>query len=237
MTDGNRYNWLLVASPLLGWQTWDQVASEMRRTHGCEVTVPRIEVSAVGESDHLGFWAGQIIEQVTSHRPAMVVAHGAAAPRVCWLAGQLLAAGLLVAGVVAVDGRFPEGGKAPTQARPSFGSLVDGVARPDDYLPPWPRWWGTLADELVPARLRQDVLADAPMVPREVFDQVIPDVTLPDSLHYHYLGFGDGYCDELDRAAMAGWRTTRLPGQHLHQLVAPAAVARALVETSTQPAT
>lgn len=239
MADCNRYHWLLVASPLLGSSTWAPVATELRSTYGCSVAVPDIVPSQVGEPSHLDFWADQIVglaRQTRGERPLAVVGHGSAAPRMPWLCRQLIDEGLPVAGFIAVDGPFPHGDMSPTEARPAFAGLIDDIVRPDDYLPPWPRWWGTLAYELVPVRHRGDLVADAPLLPREVFDEPIPAVELPPSLRRHFLAFGHGYRDEMERAATEGWRVSAVDGGHLHQLAEPAAVARALVATSAQPA-
>ncbi len=236
LPDRDRYHWVLVPSPLLGGSSWNPVASEMRSTHRCHVTEIDVVPSMVGEPSHLAHWADQVVALVEGDTPVVVVGHGAAVPRLPWLCGRMLAAGHPVTGLVAVDGRFPEPGLAPTAARPSFAGLIDDLVRPDEYLPPWPRWWGTLAFELVPVQYRERLLADAPMLPRESFDEPIPAVELPPTFNCHFLAFGHGYRDEMERAAAAGWQVTWLRGQHLHQLVEPAAVARALVATSAQPA-
>lgn len=183
------------------------------------------------DSDHIGPWIRSILTAPVpmDHLPVVVVGHSSACPRVPLAARSLLDAGWPVSSIVCVDGRFPEG-RTVSESRPEYAGLLDGLVRPDDYLPPWPRWWGSLVEGLVvdPAA-RDQVFAEARPVPRSWFDQACPVPALPEEVGRAFLCFGHSYLEAGDRAQQEGWLTYRLAGDHLHQVVAPGAVAATLM--------
>ena len=136
--------------------------------------------------------------------------------------------GRQIKAMILVDGRFPDG-KAFT-ADAHCGTMLDGMIRPDDYLPPWPRWWGSFVSGLVVDEAARDlVLNEAAPIPRTWFDQSCPVPSLPATVGRGFLSFGLGYAQSCDQAYQHGWYTTRLSGDHLHQVVAPDAVAATLM--------
>ena len=158
-----------------------------------------------------------------------VVGHSAACPRMPLVADRLLDHGWNVTSVICVDGRFPDG-RAFTVSEPTYGPMLDGMVRPDDYLPPWPRWWGSLVEGLVVDPAARDlVFGEARPIPRSWFDQPCPVPELPERVGKAWLSFGPGYLQSCDRAYAEGWMTYRLAGDHLHQVVAPEAVASTLM--------
>ena len=127
--------------------------------------------------------------------------------------------------MIGVDGRYPDG-RAFTEAEPNYAALLDGLLRPDDYLPPWPRWWGSLVSGLVVDEMARHLVFDeAPPIPRSWFDQACQVPSLPDTVNKAFLAFGPAYVESRDQARADGWYTLTLTGDHLHQVVAPDAVA------------
>jgi hypothetical protein len=192
--------------------------------------VAETTMTTPADSDHVLPWVKQILDRPvpTDHLPVVVVGHSAACPRMPLATAELLAAGWDITSLILVDGRYPDGTAFTDHHR--FGAMLDGIVRPDDYLPPWPRWWGSLVEGLVideAARLR--VFSEARPTPRSWFDQACPVPELPSRIGRGYLSFGAAYIESADRAETDGWLVHRLVGDHLHQVVAPEAVAVTLM--------
>lgn len=186
------------------------------------------------DADHLTPWIDDILRPPvpTDDLPVVVVGHSAACPRVPMATRCLIDAGWNVTTMICVDGRFPDG-KAFTESGSQYGEMLDGMVRPDDYLPPWPRWWGSLVEGLVvDLEARHEVFDEARPVPRSWFDQACPVPELPASVGRAFLCFGPGYLEAGDKARRQGWLTYQLTGDHLHQVVAPEAVATTLMSVA-----
>lgn len=188
-------------------------------------------MTTTADLDHITPWVNEILdtEPPNDGLPTVVVAHSAACPRTPMVVDELIHKGWNIDAMILVDGRFPTG-EAFTVTVPEYGAMLDGMVRPDDYLPPWPRWWGSLVSGLVvDAEARDLVFNEAAPVPRTWFDQACPVPELPPTVGRAFLSFGPGYAEACDLAHEAGWLTTRLNGDHLHQVVAPEAVAATLM--------
>jgi hypothetical protein len=226
--------WYFLPSPLLGPASWRGVAEVLEGLgQTCLIADPPMTTTA--DEDQVSPWLASVVSQPVpdDHLPVVVVGHSAACPRVPLAAGALLDAGWNVSALVCVDGRFPDGA-AFTESGPQFAGMLDGMVRPDDYLPPWPRWWGSLVEGLVVDPVARDqVFAEARPVPRRWFDQACPVPELPGHIGRAFLCFGHGYLESGDRANQAGWLTYRLAGDHLHQVVAPGPVAATLMAMIT----
>lgn len=221
--------WYLVHSPLLGPASWRGVA-QVLASAGHVPLVAETTTTTTADSDHVTPWVKEILgpPPPADRLPVIVVGHSAACPRMPLAAAELLAAGWNVTAFILVDGRFPDG-TAFTE-HPRFGAMLDGMVRPDDYLPPWPRWWGSLVEGLViDEAARLQVFSEARPTPRAWFDQACPVPDLPARIGRGYLSFGPGYAESADRAEAAGWLVRRLSGDHLHQVVAPETVAATLL--------
>ncbi|MEZ5410567.1 MAG: hypothetical protein R2761_21250 [Acidimicrobiales bacterium] len=225
-----RRRWYFLPNPLLGPSSWRAVADEL--TDGgdvCLIADPPMTTTA--DDDHVTPWLRHVVSPPvpTDGLPVVVVAHSGACLRAPMAVRWLLDAGWPVSAMICVDGRFPDG-TAFTEHRPEFAHMLDGMVRPDDYLPPWPRWWGSLVEGLVvdPAA-RDQVFAEAPPIPRRWFDQACPVPELPPSVGRAFLCFGPGYLESGERANREGWLSYRLAGDHLHQVVAPGPVAATLM--------
>ncbi|MGF1599023.1 MAG: hypothetical protein ACFCVK_19220 [Acidimicrobiales bacterium] len=194
-------------------------------------TIAHTTMTTTGDDDHVGPWIDELlaVPVPADDLPVVVAAHSAACPRTPYAVHRLLGAGWNVTGFVCVDGRYPDGVPL-TASEATFGPMLDSIVRPDDYLPPWPRWWGSLVVGLVvdPAA-REQVFCEARPIPRAWFDQACPVPDLPPGVGRAFLAFGPGYQASCTRAEAAGWRTYLLAGDHLHQVVAPEAVADTLL--------
>ena len=229
-----RRRWYLLPSPLLGPASWLGTAKALEDLgHATLIADP--SMTSTDDVDHLTPWMADLLrpELPNDHLGVVVVGHSAACPRLPWVADRLLDHGWNIDAVVCADGRFPDG-RPFTVSGPTYGHLLDSIVRPDDYLPPWPRWWGSLVEGLVvdPAA-RNLVFSEARPIPRSLFDQPCPVPELPTHVGRAFLSFGAGYVESCQRAADEGWLTYRLDGDHLHQVVAPEAVAATLVKLVT----
>lgn len=197
---------------------------------GQPAVVATTTMTTTADLDHITPWVNEILTCTppSDDLPTVVVTHSAACPRAPLLVDRLLHKGWPIRNMILVDGRFPTG-EAFTVSEPHYGAMLDGMVRPDDYLPPWPRWWGSLVHGLVVDPVARDlVFNEASPVPRTWFDQACPVPELPADVGRGFLSFGPGYAEACDQAHDAGWLTTRLTGDHLHQVVAPAKVAATL---------
>jgi hypothetical protein len=151
--------------------------------------------------DHITPWINQVLTvEPPSDLPTVVVSHSAACPRTPLLVDHLVDKGWSIDAMILVDGRFPTG-QAFTVSVPGYGAMLDGMVRPDDYLPPWPRWWGSLVSGLVVDPVARDlVFNEAAPVPRTWFDQGAPVPDLPADIGRGFLSFGPGYAEACDQA-------------------------------------
>ncbi len=222
--------WLFIPSPLLGAASWAPVVDAMTELDQPSAIVETTMTTTV-DYDHITPWVNEILtaEPPAPELPTVVVAHSAACPRMPLVVDQLVHKGWSIDAMILVDGRFPTG-QAFTVSVPEYGEMLDGMVRPDDYLPPWPRWWGSLVSGLVVDPIARDlVFNEAAPVPRTWFDQACPVPDLPPTVGRGFLSFGPGYAEACEQAHEAGWLTMRLNGDHLHQVVAPKPVALTLM--------
>lgn len=222
--------WYLLPSPLLGPASWHGVGRSLE-AKGQAVLIADPAMTTTDDIDHITPWIAEILgpDVPDDDLDVVVVGHSAACPRVPLVTHRLIDHGWNITSYVCVDGRFPDG-RSFTVSEPTYGSMLDGMVRPDDYLPPWPRWWGSLIEGLVVEEKARDlVFGEARPVPRSWFDQPCPVPDLPPEIGRVFLSFGPGYLESCKRAKAEGWQTYRLSGDHLHQVVAPDAVAATLM--------
>ncbi len=198
----------LVHSPLVGPLTWAPVADRLHAAVPSLVDLRPPYWRSVAE---------KVAAAVTE--PTIVVAHSNAG-----LFLPVIAQAAPVLGFVIVDGRLPGyGGRMHEFLRP--------MVRDDGLLPPWTQWWDD-ADvmELFPdERTASAVCAEVPRLPLGYFEEQIPQPPGWDTKPCGYLRFSTAYLAEADEAARRGWAVEHLPGEHLHQLVDPDAVAERIV--------
>jgi hypothetical protein len=205
---GGRVTFLLVPSPLVGPATWAPVAALL---DGVVAGVGAVEDAAAGLSD------------------VVLVPHSNAG-----LYAPLLAERVGARATVYVDAALAGDGPDTPLAPPRFLELLEGLADDDGILPPWTQWWDDVSGLFPDEETRAAVEAAQPRLPLSYFTS---RVAVPHGWFDRgcaYLAFGDTYADEVAFALAQGWPLTVLPGRHLHQLVAPAEVADAIVELATR---
>ncbi|MEU7650062.1 hypothetical protein [Streptomyces huasconensis] len=129
--------------------------------------------------------------------------------------------------VVFVDAALPG---TPAARRAPRGAA--GTQRPSRAVaPPWTEWFdeATVAALLPDPRLRATALAEQPRPPLTHFTQSPPAPPGRDRLPCGYLRFSEAYRPVAGEARARGWPVGSLAGGHLHQVVAPGAVAEWLV--------
>ncbi|MEU8228103.1 alpha/beta hydrolase [Actinoplanes sp. NPDC048967] len=223
--------YVLVHSLLLGPLSWAPVAARLAAS-GVPTAVPSLV--GVTDGDDPPFWprvtdtVNAAVDRLPAGRPVVVVAHSNAGLLVPVIAH---AARRPVAGCLFVDARLPDRtGPSPAASPERLAHLRAKVAT-DGRLPPWTTWW----DEDDVARLFPDretrtaVSAEQPRLPLSYYEQRIPVPAGWDDRPCGYLLFGPPYDLMARDAGERGWAVDRLPGDHLHQLVDPDAVAARLV--------
>ncbi len=224
--------WLLVPSFLLGPQTWRGVAEVLQMLNQ-RCVIPAPTMTTPRHDDHLAPWLEEVLAAVPEpdpEQPIVAVGHSASCPRMPMVVDALLEAGHDVATMVLVNGRFPEDQVVPTDRDFPLRDTLDRLVRPDDYLPPWHRWWGPMIEDMLPDdEARERVLCEARPVPRTIFEQAIPAPKLDSEIGVAFLAMGDMYQPSYDEAKAQGWAIARIDGEHLHMVVDPVLVAGTLL--------
>ncbi len=223
--------WLLIPSFLIGPEVWRGVA-EILEMLGQTAIIPSPGRTKPDDSDHLEPWLCDVLDSLPDdlNGPLVVCGYSATTPRLPMVADALIASGFEVTAVLMVNGRIPEDGVSPTERDSPFMDTLDALVRPDDYLPPWHRWWGSMVEDMLPDdEQRQRIFSECKPVPRSVFDQPIPAPELPNSVGLGFLGLGDMYRPSYDHAVGEGWAATRVDGEHLDLVVQPVLVAGAML--------
>lgn len=232
--DHGSVSFVLVPSFLLGAETWHGVGEVLGRL-GYRSVIASPRPTTPRDPDHIGPWLDQVVAAAEGERdrPLVLVAHSASCPRLPLVAQRLIANGHHVHMMIAVNGRIPwVDGQSPVDADPPLRDLLDGMVRPNDYLPPWHRWWGSMILDMVPSEeIRKRIFSEAKPVPRALFDQPIAVPELPE-VPWAFLATGKMYEPAYERAKEAGWRVARLDGEHLHIVVDPVTVAGMLLSLS-----
>jgi hypothetical protein len=221
---------VLIHAPVLGPASWAPVAEELTR-RGHRVSVPSLTGFTAGGPPY----APRLVQQARAQiqqalRPGerlVLVVHSGAGVFAPHLVAGLGATGATV--IFADAGLPPEIGQGRVideEFLPFVRDLSDG-----GLAPPWPRWWPTAElDPLFPdLATRERVSGEAAPLPLAFFEETLPP--LPEdwrSCRCAFLRFSEGYQGPARQAAARGWPVRGLPGDHLHMLVAPAAVAEAI---------
>lgn len=221
---------VLIHSPSVGPLTWAPVADQLRgRGHDCVVPVlldvadaapplwPRV-IEAVADG----------LRPIDPDRHIVLVAHSNAGLFMPLLVTHSTRP---VVGCLFVDAALPAPSGSTPVVQPDVvqwlrGTVVDG------RLPPWTAWWdeADVAPLFPDAATRAAVVAEQPRLPLAYYEQSVPvpedwDAATPCG----YLLFGPPYDDEAADAHGRGWPVETLPGEHLHQIVEPDAVADLLI--------
>jgi hypothetical protein len=222
---------VLVHSPSVGPATWSAVADRLRSA-GCDVVVPSL--LAVGEGGP-PFWPRAVaavtgsLGTVRPDQPLVLVAHsnaGVFLPVIRrGLEGPVALSVFVDATVPVPDGRMP-------MVSEEFLPFLRGLAGPDGRLPQWTDWWDEedVAAMFADQQTREVITAEQPRLPLAYYQEQVPVPPGWDDHPCGYVQFSEGYEDQAAEARRRGWAVRSLPGEHLHQVVDPAATARTLLE-------
>jgi len=232
--DGVQDDWtqpvfVLIHSPSVGPLTWAPVADRLR-ARGHESIVPSLLDVAEAAAP---FWP-RVVEDVTAatrrlnpDRSVLLVAHSNAGLFVPLLVTH---ADRPVSGCLFVDAALP----APADSTPVVAAELLDLLRSkvtDGRLPPWTEWWdeADVAPLFPDPETRAAVTAEQPRLPLAYYEQTVPVPAGWDTHPCGYLLFGPPYDEVAAEARRRGWLVEELPGQHLHEIVDPDAVADRLI--------
>ncbi len=220
---------LLVHSPSVGPSTWNPVAAELRARRRRAVVPTLTEVT----SGPPPYWP-RVVDQVSMAAPdgpVVVVAHSNAGLYVPLVAERLRGQ---VTAVLFVDAALPPRRGSIPAAESDHLTFLGAMADENGLLPRWTDWWPEeMVSALVPdRRTRDEIVAEQPRLPLLYYSQHIPVPHTWDRVRGAYLWFSDPYERTAKEADERGWPVTRIPGDHLHQVVAPGAVADWLISVS-----
>ncbi len=227
---------VLIHSPSVGPATWTPVARELAE-RGHEALVPSLVHVGAGAPPawrHVAAAVAGALADVPPDRGVILVAHsnaGLFVPVVCKAVRQPVAASVFV------DALVPARQGATPATEDEFLASLKGLAGPDGRLPRWTDWWGDedIAPLFPDEETRRVVTEEQPRLPLSYFEQAVP---VPDGWADHpcvYVLFGPAYERVAAEARARGWSVRHIPGEHLHQIVDPAAVAEELISVVTAP--
>jgi hypothetical protein len=210
-----------LASPLLGPAVWRSAAGALADLGWRVLVVPGLAGAPTSPAEVLKHLLGCL-----SAGPALaLVAHSNAG-----LYLPTLSAECEVVANVYADAALPAAVGPTPMAPPPMLDMLKQLVDDDGLLPPWTEWWNAdeLASLLPDAASRAAVVADQQRLPMTYFTATIEAPVGWTTKPAAYLAFGDTYEAERDQATRWGWPVKTLNGGHLHPLVAPESVAKAL---------
>jgi hypothetical protein len=225
-----------VHSPSVGPSTWLPVAERLR-DEGHEAVVP----SLLTVTDHGRPYWPHVVAAVRAElggadhtTPLVLVPHSHAGLFVPVLARDL---GRPVVQVIFADASLPAAADETPIAGDDFLPFLRGLANPDGMVPRWTDWWteDDIAAVLPDPLIRRLVADEQPTLPMDYYLEQVPTPAGWDDLDCCYLQFSQGYEGQADEARRRGWPVLHLPGEHLHQVVDPDAVAHAVLELAGAP--
>jgi pimeloyl-ACP methyl ester carboxylesterase len=213
---------VLVHSPSVGPSTWTPVAEALRSRGRAAVVPSLLQITAAGPP----YWP-HVVTALTESVPVgplVLVAHsnaGLFVPAIAEILGDQVTACLFA------DAALPPPSGPVRVAEPEFIPFLRELSDEAGVLPRWTDWW---PEEEVAAMLpdeatRRTVVAEQPRLPLDYYLQEIPVPSGWDRVPCAYLWYGEPYGTIAKEAGRRGWPVRHIPGAHLHQLLAPEAVA------------
>jgi hypothetical protein len=201
-------NFVLVHSPHGGSYTWQPVA-ELLRMRGHHVTTPTFRSTETST-----YWQRNVnaILRMVQRPRAVIVGHSGAGPLLAhaarWSEG---------AACVYVDAGFRKDAGAPTG--------LPLIERGAGLVPAWAND-ADLAESLLDAVVRRQLVESIAPLPREYFVEAIPYREPPDGSAYLLLS--PAYAEPAAAARGRGWRVQEFASHHFAMLSAPPAIADAI---------
>ncbi|NJC71253.1 alpha/beta hydrolase [Planosporangium thailandense] len=225
---------VLVHSPSVGPLTWASTAQQLEGA-GAVAIVP----SLVGVADaHPPFWrsvaenVAAAIDRLPQDQPVVIVAHSNAG---LFVPAIVEAISRTIVGCLFVDAALPALAGPTPVASPELLEFLRAKVT-GGRLPQWTQWWdeSDVAPMFPDVQTRRAVSAEQPRLPLSYYEELVPTPDGWDSRPCGYLLFGPPYEPVADDARQRGWTVDHVPGQHLHQLVDPRAVAERIVEMTRE---
>ncbi|TDD04811.1 alpha/beta hydrolase [Nonomuraea deserti] len=221
---------VLVHSPAVGPSTWAPVAESLER-RGHAAVVPDLTGVTAGEAP---YWPRMVekVRAATAPGTRVVLAGHSNAGLFLPLIKEGLD-GRVVACVFA-DAHLPPRDGLVKVADEGFLPFLRDLAGPGGMLPRWTDWWDEedVVALLPDPAVRVRVAAEQPRLPLDYYTQSLPVPAGWDDVRCSLLWYGPPYDTIAEEAARRGWPVTRLPGQHLHQVIDPEGVTDALLKLS-----
>lgn len=221
---------VLVHSPSVGPATWAPCA-RILQAQGVDAVVPDLRHIGSGGPPYWPRIAATVAEamgQLDQPGPVALVAHSNAG---LFLPTVAEASPRPVEVVVSVDAAMPVPPGPVPVVDADFVRWLRALAEPDGQLPRWSDWWSAddVAAVLPDADVRREVVEDQPRLPLDYYEQAVPVPAGWPPQRGAYLQFTSFYDRDAARARAAGWPVERIAGEHLHQVVDPAAVVAAIL--------
>ncbi|MEO3871385.1 alpha/beta hydrolase [Nonomuraea sp. B12E4] len=221
---------VLVHSPSVGPSTWAPVAESLER-RGHTAVVP--DLTGVTTGGPPPYWP-RVVEAVRGTAPDTSVVLAAHSNAGFFM--PLIKEGLgdRVVACVFTDAQIPPRDGLIKVAEEEFLPFLRDLAGPDGMLPRWTDWWDEedVVALLPDPAVRVRVAAEQPRLPLDYYTQALPVPAGWDDVRCSCLWFSPAYESVAEEAGRRGWPVTRLPGEHLHQLIDPEGVADALLKLS-----
>jgi hypothetical protein len=222
---------VLVHSPSVGPATWQPVAQRLRDA-GHQALVPSLLTVGDGEP---AYWPRVVaavataLDGLDADQPVVLVAHSNAGVFIPVIADGIAQP---VECTIFADATVPAASGSTPVAEQEFLPFLRGLTGPDGRLPQWTDWWqdADVAPMFPDQRTRQIVTAEQPRLPLRYYLEKVPAPAGWDDGRCAYLMFSAGYEAEASQARERGWPARTLPGEHLHQVVDPGGVSRALLD-------
>ncbi len=222
---------VLVHSPSVGPSTWQPVTARLTAA-GHQALVPSLLEVGDGEPP---FWPRVVaavragMTGLTGDQPVALVLHSNAG-----VFAPVLVDGLTqpVAACIFADATVPSATGSTPLAEDEFLPFLRDLAGPDGRLPRWTDWWSEedVAPMFSDDEVRRVVTAEQPRLPLAYYLEQVPAPAGWDEHPGGYLLFSPAYAGQADLARARGWPVRTTAGEHLHQIVDPTAVSRALID-------
>lgn len=225
--------YVLVHSPIVGPDTWEPVADELRRRE-VPTLVPELVDDGGGDfwHQHVASVVGRLGQEIADDSGIVLVAHSGAGQLLTALGQDLRVQGHELAAYLFVDAGLPAEGRCRLeQLRDEAPHLAERLQEMFRHGTPYPDWDEAMLTELVPdPERRAKLVAGIRHQPKEYWTEPIPHGSDADETPRGVLLLSDGYAATEEAARSEGWPVRDLgTGNHFQMLVDPVGVADELL--------